>query len=65
MHYIPTGGAVLVSVTRLSIGDCKVIKLPVAALEDEFSFRILVDNALLKKTKKVLVTKTSGGGVSF
>lgn len=39
--------------------------LRVAAIQDEFSLGILVDNALLKKIKKVLVTKASGGGISF
>jgi hypothetical protein len=61
LHYVPAG----VLAILLGIGDCKVIKLPVAAIEDKFSLGILVDNALLKKDKKVLVIKTSGGGISF
>lgn len=65
MHCVPAGGAAFIFCSSLlSIGD-KVIKLPVAVIEDEFVLCILVDNALLKKIKKVLVTKPSGEGISF
>lgn len=65
MHCVPAAGAALSFCSGLlSIGD-KVIKLPVAVIEDEFVLCILVDNALLKKIKKVLVTQASGEGISF
>lgn len=65
MHCVPAGGAVCIFCSSLlSIGD-KVIKLPVAVIEDEFVLCILVDNALLKGIKKMLVTKASVGGISF
>lgn len=65
LHCIPAGGAVCIFCSGLlSIGD-KVIKLPVAVIKDEFVLCILVDNALLKKIKEVLVTKASGGGNLF
>lgn len=65
LHCVPAGGAALIFCSGLlSIGD-KVIKLPVAVIEDEFVLCILVDNALLKKIKKVLVTQASGEGISF
>lgn len=46
------GALFLFFVFLLTIGDYKIIRLPVAVIEDEFGLYILVDDALLKKIRR-------------